>query len=60
MGGFSRDQGNTKIARFFMGICFSFAFIAVLTAGVDVNVRIGARVKVLGLMLKGTLLCFAC
>lgn len=44
---------------FSMGICFSFAFIAVLTAGVDVNVRFRARVKVLGLMLKGIFLGFA-
>ena len=44
---------------FSMGICFSFTSIAVLTAGVDVNVRIRARVKVLGLRLKGIFWGFA-
>lgn len=59
MGRFSRDEGNTKMTCFSMRIYFSFTFFAVLTANVDVNIRIGARVKVLGLMLKGTSLFFA-
>lgn len=43
---------------FSIGICFSFTFTAVLTAGVDVDIRIGTKVKVLGLIFKGTSLFF--
>lgn len=35
-----------------MGAYFSFTFIAVITVGVDINIRIGVRFIVLGLVLK--------
>lgn len=52
MGGYSRDKENKKMTCFSMAICFSFTFIDVITLGVDSNIKIGVRFKVLGLVLK--------
>lgn len=43
---------------FCMGICFSFTFIDVITVGVDINIRIGDRFKVLSLVLKENVFLF--
>lgn len=58
MGGYSREKENRKMTCFSMGICFSFTFIDVITVGVDINIKIGVRFKVLGLVLKENIFSF--
>lgn len=43
------------MAHFSMEISFSLVFLAVSTAGINVSIRFGARVKVLCLKFKGTI-----